>query len=292
MFSARRKHVTDHADATEIFLQAALLCREDDLRVGSQLMFPDYGQLVMTGDLHGHSRNFEKLKRFCNLAQFGARHVVLHEIIHAEVAAIGDRDTSHEVLLEAARWKCEFPDQVHFLLGNHDLAQINRHEITKNGRIVTRDFEDAVREAYGAGADSVLRAIHTLISSLPLAGRTTNRVFLSHSLPGPRDIPSFDPSVLSRDLTTEDLSNRGTAHALVWGRYHSETALKTLCELLDVDFFICGHQPQETGYAVVHDRMVILASDHSHGVFLPIDLKKPITLETLTRNIRPLVGVV
>jgi len=58
-----------------------------------------------------------------------------------------------------------------------------------------------------------------------------------------------------------------------------------------VDFFVCGHQPQETGYDVLHEQMVILASEHNHGVFLPIDLGKPVTLEKLTGNIRPFAAV-
>jgi hypothetical protein len=64
-----------------------------------------------------------------------------------------------------------------------------------------------------------------------------------------------------------------------------------LATLLDVEYFICGHQPQEMGFGVLHDRMLILASDHNHGVFLPIDLSKHVTLEQLTKNIRPFAGV-
>ena len=44
------------ADA-EVFLEAARLNREDPLLQGSQLIFPNYGQVVMTGDMHGHDRN-------------------------------------------------------------------------------------------------------------------------------------------------------------------------------------------------------------------------------------------
>ncbi len=279
------------AQAADVFLEAARLNREDPLLSGSLLVFPNYGQVVMTGDLHGHRRNFKKLKRFCNLKHLGARHVILHEIIHEDPESFVAHDTSHEVLLEAARWKCEFPDQVHFLLGNHELAQLHRHEITKNGRVVTRTFEEAVVHAYGKDGHSTLEAIHTFIRSLPLAGRTPNRVFLSHSLPRPRELPSFDPAVLSRVPTDEDLADRGSAHSLVWGRYHSEAALTSLCEMLDADLFVCGHQPQETGYEVVHDKMVILASDHNHGVFLPIDLNKPVTLESLIKSIRRFAAV-
>jgi hypothetical protein len=78
---------------------------------------------------------------------------------------------------------------------------------------------------------------------------------------------------------------------LVWGRYQSKAELEALCDILDVDFFMCGHQPQEMGYDVLHERMVILASDHNHGVFLPFDLSRPVTIESLTKAIRPLAGV-
>lgn len=39
------------------------------------------------------------------------------------------------------------------------------------------------------------------------------------------------------------------------------------------------------------NRMIILASDHNHGVFLPIDLNKPVTLESLVKHIRPLTAI-
>ena len=281
----------NRSDAVGVFLDAARLNREDPLLRGSLLVFPNYGQVVMTGDMHGHRRNFEKLKRYCDLGHFGARHVILHELIHEEVVLLSAKDTSHELMLDAARWKCEFPDQVHFLLSNHELAQVTRNEISKNGRMVTLAFEESLRETFGAGGGEVLAAICTFIRSFPLAGRTPNRVLLSHSLPGPRELPAFDAGVLSRVLRDDDLDDGGSAHALVWGRYHTAGVLNTLRELFDVDYFVCGHQPQETGYDVLHDCMIILASDHNHGAFLPLDLSKPVSLDVLTKSIRPLAAI-
>lgn len=281
----------DARKAADILNRAAQLNTDDELLEGSLLVFPNYGQLVMTGDLHGHRRNFEKLKRYCDLERFRPRHVVLHEIIHEDVEGLDDVDNSFEALIEAAQWKCDFPDQVHFLQSNHELAQLTRHEITKGGRVVTVAFEEAVHAAFGRGADAVLEGVNEYIRSLPLAGRTDNRIFLSHSLPSPRDLPAFDATVLTRTPTADDFCERGSAHALVWGRYHTAHALDVLREMLDVDLFICGHQPQEMGYDIWHDRLIILASDHNHGVFLPFDLSKPHTIDTLTQNIRPFAGI-
>lgn len=281
----------DAGEAADIFRQAAQLNYEDPLRRGSLLEFPNYGQLVMTGDLHGHRRNLERLQRYCDLERAGARHVVLHEIIHVDVETNGGRDDSHLVLLEAARWKVEFPDQVHFLQSNHELAQLGRQEITKNGRVVTVDFATDVERTYGAGAGPVLEGIDDYLRSLPLAGRTANRVLISHSLPTPHSLPMFDPQVVHRLPTAEDLDAHGSAYLLVWGRYQTEHELAALAQVYDVDFFICGHQPQESGYEVLHDRMIILASDHNHGVYLPFDLARPLTLEGLTGQIRPLAGL-
>lgn len=278
-------------DAVEIFKEAARLNREDPLLHGSLLVFPNYGQLVMTGDLHGNEKNFAKLQRFCDLERYGARHVILHEIIHNDLETLDAKDGSHELLLAAARWKTEFPDQIHFLLSNHELAQVTGNEISKNGRIVTVAFEDAVRQRYAAKAVEVLAAMYEFIGSYPLAGRTPNRVFISHSLPSPRDVAGFDETVLQRAPTVADLGPNGSAHALVWGRHQTPWALENLRKMLDVDYFVCGHQPQETGYEVLHDCQIILASEHNHGSFLTLDLSKPVSLESLTQKIRKFAEV-
>ncbi|NLG42442.1 MAG: hypothetical protein GX547_04285, partial [Phycisphaerae bacterium] len=59
---------------------------------------------------------------------------------------------------------------------------------------------------------------------------------------------------------------------------------------LDADIFITGHMPQEMGYAVV-GRMIILASEHAHGTFLPIDLRRRYTVDELAGAIRKFVEI-
>jgi hypothetical protein len=275
----------------QVYLDAARLNRECPLRRGALLEFPNYGQLVVTGDLHGHRRNFERIQSFCDLAHSPARHVVLQEIIHEEPATFGGADMSHETLLAAARWKLEYPDQVHFLQSNHELAQLISQDISKGGRIVTYTFLAGMRATYGEAYREVADAMMEFLASYPLAARTANRVLVSHSLPSPEQMDAFDPGVLERVPTARDLMDGGSAYLLVWGRHQSSAQLAELAATWNVDYFICGHQPQETGYDIRHDRLVILASDHNHGTFLPFDLRKTYDIQSLEGCIRPLAAI-
>lgn len=282
---------SDARRAVDVFQHAAQLNRESPLRAGSVVRLPGYGQCVMTGDLHGHTKNFEKLCRYAMLDRVSARHVVLHEMIHAEKR--GDElDHSHELLFLAAQYKCEFPEQVHFLQSNHELAQLSAYPIAKNGRMVIEDFNDGVAAAYGADrAGDVLKAMNAFIASFPLAVATANRIWMSHSLPNVHDMPEFDAGIFERTLTTEELLENRSVFNLVWGRRHTKEQLESLSERLGADVFLTGHQPQEDGYAMLFDRLIIVASDHSHGCFLPFDLSRPLTVQDLLRNIRKFVAV-
>jgi len=278
--------------AVDALSRAAALNREDALRDGSLLRLPDYGQVVMTGDLHGHRANFAKLLRYAALDRTPQRHVILHELIHEEVRP-GQTDQSWQLLIEAAQLKCEFPEQVHFLQSNHELAQIVGQHISKGGRDVIEEYNTAVLYAFGpAPGRTVLDAMTDFIDSYPLAVRTPNRVWISHSLPNEWDRAAFDPAIVSRrEFTRADRTDGGSVYQLVWGRNHPMALLDALGKAWDVDFFLIGHQPQEMGFEVMHDRLIILSSEHNHGAFLPFDLSKQMTLDALTRNIRKFVEV-
>lgn len=276
----------------DLFREAAELNRNDPLRHGSLLEFPDYGQLVATGDLHGHRRNFEKLVKYCQLEKSAIRHVLLQELIHEEPEDMTAPDRSIELLTDAVRWKTFFPNQVHFLQSNHELSQLYDHRISKGGRSVAEEFDAGVAEMYGTNRlDHILESIDEFFASLPVAARSPNRIFFSHSLPGPRDMGDFDPKCIRKSHGELDLSEGGHIYNMVWGRGHTPAILDTLSTAWDVDLFVVGHQPQEWGYEIRHDRLVILASDHNHGVFLPIELKKKFTAGELEARIRKFVSV-
>lgn len=280
----------DAAQACRWLHEAAALNREDPLRQGATLHFRAAGQLVVTGDMHGNLKNFDKLQRFCALEKSPGRSVILHELIHQEIVRSDDVDLSIDLLLQAVEWKCAFPDNVFFLLSNHELAQLRGQEITKGGRSVIRDFERGVAYRFGAEAEAVLKGVGDYIASLPLAARTANGVFISHSLPEPMSMPSFDLTVFERELTDADVAPGGLAYAVCWGRFHNARDIEYFAQKLGVRQFIIGHTPQESGYNVIGN-LIILASDHAHGTFLPFDLAKSHTVEDLESGIRKFVSV-
>ena len=111
-----------HIDAAISTLDRATEYNLDDpLREGSLLCLNHHSQIVMTGDLHGHRRNFEKLVTYCGLSSSPTRSVILQEIILEDIEHADQIDMSHELLLETARWKGEFPDQVFFLQSNQEV---------------------------------------------------------------------------------------------------------------------------------------------------------------------------
>jgi Calcineurin-like phosphoesterase len=276
--------------AARALREAAALIREDPNRSGSLLTFGNGGQIVITADMHGNLKNFDKLQRFCALERSPGRSVILQELIHQEVAGPGALDTSIDLLVRAAEWKCAFPDNVFFLQSNHELAQLRGQEITKGGRSVLHDFEQGVAYRFGRGAGDVLDAVRDYIAALPLAARTASGVFISHSLPDPLTMEHYDFSVFDRVPTAADLAPGGAAYGLVWGRFHTPRDVEYFANRLGVEAIVVGHTPQEFGYVVI-GKMIILASDHNHGTFLPLDLSRKYTMDEMEQAVRRFVSV-
>lgn len=282
--------VTDALVASEKISEAASLMREDPNRTHSLLRFGAAGQLVMTGDLHGNTRNFDKLQRFCALERSPGRIVVLHEMIHEEPAPGKKHDFSVDLLVRAAIWKTEHPDNVFFLQSNHELSQWKRHEITKAGRSVIHEFELGCAARYGRDSDKVLDATLDYVSALPLAGITAKGVFLAHSLPDPLAIDHFDFTVFDRAPTEADWLPGGPAYQLVWGRFQPAEVVDFFAKKVGAKVCVVGHTPQEFGSSRTGN-LIILASDHNHGVFLPIDLAAEPDAAEMIDNVRKFVAV-
>src|SRR3954454_22493886 len=94
---------------------------------------PAEGEIWSSGDIHDHRRNFDKFVAAADLDNNPQRHIVLHELIQGDDYDAGGAGGSCRMLVQAAEPKCDPPRQVHFLLANHDLAQIYGEGIMKGG---------------------------------------------------------------------------------------------------------------------------------------------------------------
>lgn len=269
----------------------ARLNQNNPLRNGNMICFPGKGDLIITGDLHNHRRNFERIQTLADLGNFPDRHVILHEIVHGGILDREGCDRSLDMLLEAIEWADEYPGQVHFLLANHDLAQVYGQAIMKEGYDLTDRFTRYFTKQAGGGLDAANGAFHDFILTMPLAAITFTGILLSHSLPGPRDMATFDRTILRRELTEADLSRTGSVYQLVWGRSQDADSLAQLAKAWWCETFVCGHQAQDSGYATINDRMLILDSSHNHGVYLPVDLARPYTFQELVARVQPLAAI-
>lgn len=265
---------TDWADAqlvASVFDAAAQAHRNTPGRRGSTVHLPDQGTLIMSGDLHDHTRNFQRLIKLADLDKSPDRHLILHELIHGP-RRINGLDMSFRILAQAAQLKAAYPAQVHLLLSNHEMAQMRREGILKDGVSLIEAFEEGLEFVYGEQFQLVNKAIANFIGSMSLAVRCDNGVLCSHSLPPPRCMDQFDPTVLDRDLTEADLATDGSAHHMVWGRHQTQPQLDKLAQAWNVSAFVVGHQPVADGYEAKGKNLLILASDHDQGLALSIDL--------------------
>lgn len=280
------------SEVIETFDTAAEENRLSTLRHEQTVNLPATGEVWMTGDIHDHRTNFAKLLRAADLANNPQRHLVLHELIHGDhYDATGAEDSWH-TLYQAAALKCSFSGQVHFMLANHDLAQIQGEGIMKAGFSVCEAFIAGVKRDFAEHSGAVNFAISEFLLSLPLAIRCPHGLFFSHSLPTDSQIDTFDFTIFDRALDGRDYQRRvGPVYQLIWGRNMTPPTVAKFAEKVDTKILITGHQPQESGYAINGDQHLILASDHNQGVFLPIDLTKPHTMSDLLQSIQKFVAL-
>ena len=263
----------------------------EKFRRGCIAHLPDTGKVVVTGDLHGHRRNFEKIIAFADLPNNPDTHLVLQEILHGGPEDDLGGCMSFKLLFDVLIYKLQFPHRLHIILGNHDTAIINNYNVMKSGKEMTQSMKAAMKRCFGSDFEAVELALKQFLFSQLLAVKCQNRIWISHSLPADSYLQKFDTEVFDRKLEINDIVRPGPAYLLTWGRRHSEQALTKLTKMFDTNLFILGHQPQDEGWKKAGKNLIILASDHNHGCLIDIDLTQYYTIEKLIENIVPLASI-
>lgn len=279
------------SEIIELCRQAAELNYSAANRKGNIIELSGSGKVVVTGDLHGHRRNFEKTCTYANLENNPDTCIIFQEILHG-----GDEDdlggcVSFKLFFDILRLKLRFPDQVILMMGNHDTAIIADNSVLKSGKEMNESMKNAMKRFYGQDYNDVMEALRSYLMSQPLAVRTSNGVWMSHSLPGNKFVDQFDPGIFDRCLDVEDMCRPNSAYLLTWGRRHSEEALEKLTKILDVGTFILGHQSQQNGFLRAGKNLIIIASEHNHGCLISFELAEGYSTDDLMNCIVPLASV-
>jgi hypothetical protein len=255
-------------------------------RRGHVVALSDCDEVLVTGDMHGHLENFRSALKRADLGGRPRRHLVLQEVIHGPFRYPAGGDKSHQLLDLVAALKAQYPRQVHFLLGNHELSQWTERRVEKDDEELNALFRQGVQSAYGARAGEIYEAYLQLFAAAPLALRTANRVFLSHSLPSARRLEAFDLAVLERDeLAAADLALGGSAHALVWGRDTSAANAAAFLAKVDADLLISGHIPCDKGFLAPNDRQLILDSLGATACYCLFPTDRPLSHAELLERV-------
>jgi hypothetical protein len=266
--------------------RAAQCFRDTPGRRGRLVHLDTATDVLVAGDLHGNLENFRRLLKLADLAGHPGRHFILQEVVHGPHHYPAGGDKSHQLLDLVAALKCQYPDRVHCLLGNHELAQATARRISKGDLDLNAAFREGVATAYGPRAAEVYAAYGQLFAVVPVAVRTANRVFISHSLPPAGRLPDFDLAALQRDEPTEaDLLPGGSLHMIVWGRDTRPENAAAFLARVDADLLVTGHIPCDRGFDLPNDRQVILDCAASPAGYLLFPCDRPLTHAELVGSI-------
>ena len=272
----------------DTFGKAATLARESSLRQGNliRLSAEDGDEVMITADLHGHRRNFERIRQIAALDEHPRRHLVMQEVCHGgPIYPSGTGCMSHLMLEEIASLQVVYGERIHFILSNHELAEWTDFPIMKSKRMLNLLFRCGLQEMYGDAADDVREAAMSYIAALPLAVRLSNGVLVCHSLPAGVDHNGFDAGIFGRDLSKADLSEGGDVFRMVWGRDYSQENADAFAQATGAEVFVTGHEPCEHGFQSPNSRQVIIdcCGETACYVLLPLDANQLSGRDVLAR---------
>jgi hypothetical protein len=264
-------------------------CRTTPGRRGRTIVLEQADEVLVAGDLHGNVENFRKLLHHAQLGTQPRRHVVLQELIHGPHSYPAGGDKSHQLVDLWAALKSQFPDRAHLLLANHELSQCTRRGIMKEDQALNALFREGLATAYGPRAKDIYDLYMELFAIIPVAIKTPNGVYLSHSLPNARNLVSFSTYVLEKEPSTEeDLKPGGSIHSLVWGRDISAANVSAFLGKVGGSFLITGHITCMDGYDTPNEKQIILDCSGTPGCCCLFPANQPLTHEQLVSCVRVL----
>jgi hypothetical protein len=256
-------------------------------RVGHTVFLQECDDVMVVGDLHGNVPNFQAIWKIADLANHPRRHLVLQELVHGKFTYPTGGEKSHQVVDLFCMAKTQFPHRVHYLPGNHEMAQWTGRKILKGDDDQNEQFRLGVISAYGKDLmPEIYRSYLELFQVCPLALRTPNHVFISHTIIPARHFAGFQPLKLQEETFEDtDLQPGGYAYGMVWGRDTSEDHVASFLHRVESELLVCGHVPADNGFTVPNKFQITLDCSASPGGYVLFPANEPITHDDLVVRI-------
>jgi hypothetical protein len=244
---------------------------------------------MITGDLHGNRRNFNLIRRLAALDQHPGRHLILQEVCHGGPKYPENGGCmSHTMLEDIAGLIRKYPARVHFILGNHELAELTDYPIQKNNEMLNLLFRLGVQQMYGPAAGKVREAYCGFLRSCPLTVRLPFGVVVTHTLPENVDTQGFDKDIFHRELDPIEFTERGSVFQLVWGRDYREENARAFADLIGARVFINGHEPCSDGYFIPNSSQIILDCCGEKACYIILPMNEELSQAEIVGRIKTL----
>lgn len=273
---------------------------------GGLVQLPMKGKAYIIADLQGDLNNFLKIfednpRLIQELARGISYLIITGDLIHGNF--VEDESTTQLDLLETVMLlKSKFPDNVHYLLGNHCLGEILGDEVMpiyKKGKISEQKyFEKLVKEKYGDEYKTIREGYVKFLKNLALMVRTKNGIIISHTGP----LHGWD--VKDMELSIDKFINifidgyckeNKELYQMLWSRFgerfivagkgYDHEDIEKFLSSMNAKVMVVGHTPCD-GY-MIHDKQMIVDSCGKIAGYLIVDLTdKNMNIEKLKEGFR------
>ncbi len=245
--------------------------------------------VMVTADLHGNRPNFNAIKKIADLENRPRRHLILQEVCHGgPVYPNSGGCMSHTMLEDVARMKVAFPEQVHFIMSNHEMAEMTDYPIVKGEKMLNLQFRFGLQEMYGPATEKVREAYLAFLRSCPVAVRTPGDVFVCHSTPEKLEDMDFDTTIFTRELEPADFEQGSSLFSMVWGRDYRPENARRFAQLVGAQVLIHGHEPCPEGCKTPNDVQIILDCCGRPATYVILPTAEPLDHSQIAERIERL----
>ena len=268
-----------NADHTIALMDEAVRANlRDPYVTGFLVELPAEGEIMITGDLHGHRGNLRRIVQLANLPRYRQRHLILQELVH-ELTGEDEVCQSYRLVETAARLKVAFPAQVHILLGNHEFSELLNLEIGKKGRELNAAFDEGGHLAYGEQWQDVKQSYKRFWHTSPLVVKTENGLCIIHSTSRAGRMANLSLDYFRTTSPEEIFNRKGPVFDMLWGRDYREQTANEFARRMRSEILIVGHTACEDGMRAPNRRHIILDCKDYDGRYLILPLDERMTHE-------------